>query len=178
MVNLVIGVDPSLTATGIVDQFGMHETIKYHKGVDDSYENGDRRLAVIANTLDQIFFSYDTLEDQMYAVIEDLPTHAYGAGKTGMVQGVVRLILHRHSIAYVPIVGSSLKKFATGKGTASKADMRMELFKRTGLDLDDNNQVDAIWLREMGLHLLGAPMIKLPQTHLVALEAVRDWIRP
>jgi Holliday junction resolvasome RuvABC endonuclease subunit len=107
-------------------------------------------------------------------VIEDLPTHAHSAGLTGMAQGVVRLALIENEVPFAVVTAASLKKFATGSGNAAKADMRMELYKRTGLDLRDDNEVDAWWLREIGLHLNGHPdRITLPATHLAALTKVK-----
>jgi Holliday junction resolvasome RuvABC endonuclease subunit len=105
-------------------------------------------------------------------MLEDLPTHAQGAGKTGMAQGVVRLALVLGGIKYVLVTPASVKKFATGSGNATKPDMRMEIFKRTGTDIRDDNQVDAWWLRQMGLQHLGECDLGLPKKHLSALDAV------
>lgn len=47
------------------------------------------------------------------------------------------------------------------------------LYKRSGIDVPDDNQVDATWLRQMGLAHLGDPdAVPLPQTHLSALDKV------
>lgn len=68
---------------------------------------------------------------------------------------------------------TSLKKFATGKGNATKADMRMALFQRAGIDCRDDNQVDAWWLHQIGLHISSSlPRLVLPQTHTVALDKI------
>jgi hypothetical protein len=113
------------------------------------------------------------LPEPVLAIIEDLPTHAHGAGKTGMAQGVVRCCLIENSVTYLTVVASVLKKFATGKGNCGKPDMRMELYKRTGLDIPDDNQVDAWWLRQIGLHLIEDPdRIDLPKAHLSALDKI------
>jgi len=65
-----------------------------------------------------------------------------------------------------------LKRYATGKGNATKADMRMALFQRAGLDVRDDNAVDAWWLRAMALDHYGHPLVAMPQTHRQALEKV------
>lgn len=167
--TLVIGIDPSLTATGIADHAGDTSVITYPKGCE-----GDQRLARISDRLQELIFAVP-IATSLYAVIEDLPTHGKGAGQTGMVQGVVRLKLIEFEIPYVTVPPASLKLFATGKGTAPKPDLRMELFKRTGIDLPNDNKVDAWWLRELGLHKLGNPTITLPKINLKALDKVEDW---
>lgn len=161
----VLGCDPSLTATGwaLGDLLGT--------APNANAPTTDARLRAIHDQITLLAYP----DPITLAVLEDLPTHGMGAGKTGMAQGVVRLALMEAGVPYVTVPPATLKKFACGKGNATKADMRLELFKRTGEDIRDDNQVDARWLMEMGLHWLGAPSIELPKTHTAALAAVRDW---
>lgn len=155
----VVGIDPSLTATGIAHMDGDLATVR---GAD-----GDARLVALYDAVGLAIYGSPAL-----AVLEDLPTHAQGAGKTGMAHGVVRYALQHGSVRYVTVAPATLKKFATGKGNATKPDMRMALYQRAGLDVRDDNQVDAWWLRELGHHLLGHPTIDLPKTHTDALAKV------
>lgn len=153
----VIGIDPSLTATGWANARGETGTIT---------GEGDDRLLRIHHA---IFWA-----DAHLAVVEDLPTHGMGAGKTGMAQGVVRLALMEIRVPYVLVTPATVKKFITGRGNATKADIRMAIYQRVGLDFPDDNQADAWVLRQIGLHLLHeADAIPLPKTHLVALDKVK-----
>jgi Holliday junction resolvasome RuvABC endonuclease subunit len=105
--------------------------------------------------------------------MEDMPKHAQSAGLTAMAHGVVRLALHQSGARVLTVPPATLKKYATGKGTATKADMRMALYQRVGIDLRDDNQVDAYWLHALGHHLLGEPLVvmpKLPKAHVAALD--------
>jgi len=164
---IVIGIDPSLTSTGICTPTDVWTA-------PDPRYKGDRRLHDLWL---QVNMAVTGLDEPALAIIEDLPTHAHGAGKTGMAQGVVRHCLIDNGIEYVTVVASTLKKFATGKGNCGKPDMRMELYKRTGLDIPDDNQVDAWWLRQIGLHLIEDPgRIDLPKTHLAALDKIRPAV--
>jgi hypothetical protein len=107
-------------------------------------------------------------------VIYELPKHAHAAGITGMVQGVVRLACLQAGAPYALMIPSNLKKFSTGSGTASKPDMRMEWYKRTGEDIRDDNQVDAIWLRQAGMHALRRPeAVQLPKINRESLLKVQ-----
>lgn len=156
----VVGIDPSLTGTGIAYIDGTTTVVR-------TKMTGDSRLLAIANAV------ATAVEDEpLLAVLEDLPTHAHGAGKTGMVQGVVRLALLENRIDYVTVTPATLKKFATGNGGANKGDMRMELYKRVGIDLADDNEVDAWWLRALGHHLIDDPIVDLPKAHTAALAKV------
>lgn len=162
----VIGIDPSLTATGIAHADGTLTTVK-HRHADDQ-----RLLELQSDITHAICHGSPAL-----VIIEDLPTHAHGAGKTGMAQGVVRLTCYNHATPYVTVTAATLKKFATGKGNATKPDMRMALYRRTGRDVRDDNQVDAFWLRTLGLYLLGRPLITLPATHVDALAKISQTDR-
>lgn len=156
----VLGLDLSLTATGVCRPDGSTFTIKTRAS------DRDRRLDQISQTIAGI------LSDVDLAIVEDLPTHAKGAGITGMVQGVARLKLLEQGVPYVLVTAATLKKFATGKGNADKTAMAVAALKRAGLEFKDDNQCDAWWLRALGLQLLGEPELELPALHVAALDVV------
>lgn len=156
----VIGLDLSIAATGVACADGV-VTWKQPSKL------GDGRLENIADALDEFAVPRTDL-----AVIEDLPTHAHGAGITGMVHGAVRVQLIRMGVPYALVPPATLKKYATGKGNAGKPEMAVALFKRAGLELGDDNQVDAWWLRAMGMDALGAPLVDLPAAQRDAMAKV------
>lgn len=158
----VVGLDLSLTATGIAWCDGSTYTVK-------PKQSGDRRLLEIGQ---EIAIAIDGRSIDL-VVIEDLPTHAKSAGITGMVHGAARVLLFRLRVPYVTVPPASLKKFATGRGNAGKPEMAVALFKRFALELPDDNQVDAFWLRAAGLELLGEPVFPLPAAQVAALDKVR-----
>jgi len=159
----VLGVDLSLTATGIALPAGGTTTVRTRT------EDGDHRLNQIINeVIDALAGSRSTL----LVVIEDLPIHARSAGITGMVHGAVRAALNDEQFPYALVPPATLKKYATGRGNATKPDMRMALYRRAGIDLRDDNQADAWWLRAMGLDHLGHPPVDLPKAQREALAKV------
>jgi Holliday junction resolvasome RuvABC endonuclease subunit len=161
----VLGVDPSLTATGFALPDGRLDV------AGGAAALGDERLQIIHRRILVACAGPSRLRPRL-AVIEDLPTHAQGAGKTGMAQGAVRLALIECRVPYALVTPATLKKYATGNGGAGKPDMRMALYKRTGLDERDDNKVDAAWLRLAGLDWLGAPVVDLPKQQRAALTKV------
>lgn len=158
----VLGLDLSLTATGICHPDGTTTTVK------GTAADGDRRLLRIARAIE------DALDRQRprLVVIEDLPTHAKGAGITGMVHGAVRTLLLDELIPYALIPAATLKAFATGKGNASKPDMAVAAFERAGRKFSDDNQCDAWWCHIAGLTRLGAAPFTLPATQTTRLAKV------
>lgn len=158
----VLGLDLSITATGVALPSGDTYTLA-------PTTTGDARLVEIRDHLAEHLIQVRRPD---LAVLEDLPVHARAAGITGMVHGVVRALLADHHIPYALISPATLKAFATGRGNATKADMRMALYKRGGLDIADDNQVDAWWLREAGLVHLSGSLLNLPAAQVRRLNQV------
>lgn len=160
----VIGIDPSLAATGVATLHG-----EFTIDTDRKRDGDGGRLTILRKTLIRTLFG----NAAELTVIEDLPANAKSAGLTGRAQGIVRQILSEFGNEYVAIPPATLKKFATGKGNCKKDLMRQAWLDFSGQDNADDNQVDAAWLRQIGLHLLGAK-VDLPQAQLDAVEAYRD----
>lgn len=163
MIPSVLGIDPSMAATGIA--FTGDRMV-----ITGAAYLGDERLHYIDLAIRHLCQDHEPV----LAVVEDLPSHAMAAGITGMAQGVIRLALQKAGVPYALVVPSTLKRYATGKGNATKSDMRMALYQRATIDERDDNKVDAWWLQAMGLDHLGAPPVTLPATHRAALD-VPTW---
>lgn len=161
----VVGLDLSITATGIAWADGSTFTVK-------SKQVGDSRLLAICH---EIGIAIDGRSIDL-VVIEDLPTHAMSAGITGMVHGAARTYLLRLRAPYVTMPPATLKKFATGRGNADKTAMAIALLKRAGIELADDNQVDAWWLRAAGMQMLGEPVVDLPAAQVAALDKLRPAV--
>jgi len=147
----IVGLDLSMTATGIAWCDGTTYTVA-------TKATGDSRLLSICS---EVARAVDGRDIDL-VVIEDLPTHAKSAGITGMVHGAVRASLLRRKLPYVLVTPASLKKYATGKGNSGKPEMAVAAYKRFGRELADDNQVDALWLRAMGLEALGTRLPSCP----------------
>jgi Holliday junction resolvasome RuvABC endonuclease subunit len=168
----VLGIDASPSATGICRPDGEVDTWK------NALKKGEptaRRLVYIEEQILALLDEYDV----DLAVIEG---YNYGLKKFGDVfgigeaAGVIKLALGRACIPLVTVSPAARAKFATGKGDAPKATVieRWSQISGRGQDFGkDDNKADAHVLREIGLHLLGAPTYDLAPPHLEALTLVR-----
>lgn len=175
----VVGLDLSLTATGVAFGDGSTSTLKAPQPA-----KGETRTLVM--DLDRLVWLRDEILEACHqpmtgreadlVVIEDYAfsranAHAHALGE---LAGVVRVALHEAGIPFVLVGPSALKTYATGKGNATKPDIRTERFKRTGVDERSPDENDAWWLRAMGMHALGHPVLDLPATHTRGLKSI-DW---
>lgn len=168
----VLAFDLSLTATGVADAGGS--TTLTPPAIPKAACH-DEQCARLVWLRDQIIRRVLTdrpdivaVEGFSFASKGSSVDQVYGLGWT------IRIGLRDLDVPYVLIPPSNVKKYATGKGTATKPDMRMALFQRFGLDLRDDNQVDAIWLYTMTLDHYGHAPVALPAAHRDALTKV-SW---
>lgn len=159
----VIGLDLSITATGAMFYGDPPCTIAPAKGLV-----GDDRLVSVR---DQVMRCVTPLTTRL-VVIEGPVLRSQAALSLGLLHGVIRAALMDASVRYALVPPATLKKYATGKGNAGKPEMAVALFKRAGLELGDDNQVDAWWLRAMGMDYLGAPLVDLPAAQRDAMSKV------
>jgi Holliday junction resolvasome RuvABC endonuclease subunit len=162
IVTRVMGLDLSLTATGVA----LPDGTTYRVG--GAAKDGDQRLVNITN---MIAAHVQNLHVQL-AVIEDVaPARAHRTiNDIAMVHGCVRYALRRLNVPYAYLAPTTLKSYATGKGTADKRDMAVAAYKRAHVEFSDDNQCDAWWLRHAGLDWLGQPEIELPRAQRSRLD--------
>jgi Holliday junction resolvasome RuvABC endonuclease subunit len=160
---VIIGLDLSLSETGwAID--GAHGAIPTKPDLQL-----EERLEIIRKGV-----CVDLVKAGDLVVIEDFVTHSPAASKLGMVHGVVRCALYRYGIDMALVPPTTLKKFATGKGNATKADMRVALLQRFGIDERNDNVVDAMWLRLAGHYWQSPPgWHPFPKAQRDALSVVR-----
>ncbi len=152
----IMGVDPSITRTGIGLPDQTTFTVSPPKQI-----TGDTRLEYFA---DHIGLAARTAYVDL-VVMEDAPTALQGnAGRVLLhLQGSIRLELMRLKIPYMILSPSTLKKFATGNGSADKTAMALAAFKRLGREYGTDDECDADWLRIAGrfVYGLGEPVTTL-----------------
>ena len=162
----VAGIDTSLTGTGVVDREGLRFKFESKAVGMDLYKRRARLRGLARRVVDT------ATNGGVDLVVIEQPAYSKAMGQMHDRSGLWWLIvdeLIEQGTPTIEVTPSSLKKFATGKGNANKGDMRMALFKRTGLDVADDNKVDAWWLRAFGAALAGHPVVDLPKLNLETL---------
>lgn len=176
----VVGLDPSLTATGLARHDGT-STLKAKAGLV-----GMARLAWLRDQLLDFCAGADLVVVEGYSFgTQRQASHAHALGELG---GVVRLALFEAHIPYADCPPASLKRYATGKGNANKGQVLEAASKRSGLDFaGSSDRADAFWLRQMGIAWLfetwpGGPVeavvgfsgyIRMPADHRAALTGIK-----
>jgi Holliday junction resolvasome RuvABC endonuclease subunit len=171
---IVVGIDPSLTKTGIaVIEGGEIRTARSTTQKTDSTPREVRR---------RIRTSLRRTLDQMPAaglfVIEG-PSMASKFGqpheRAGLFWFLVDQLLPRGEVVVVSPKGRA--KYATGNGNADKADVKRAMKASfPGVPIPDDNVADALALALMGVRHLGAPLDVAGPKQLEAFAAVA-WPR-
>jgi crossover junction endodeoxyribonuclease RuvC len=109
-------------------------------------------------------------------IIEGPSFHSNGAywHESAGLWHAVTIMIYKAGIPLAVVPPSTLKKFATGNGAASKIDMCVAAANRFGLESVNKDEADGLWLAAAGLQHYGWPMVRLPQAQVVALSKV-EW---
>jgi len=158
-----VGLDLSMSATGFCVKRGAEITVGTIKTKPKDFENDLDRLKHIR---DKVMAQIPSDVDMI--CIEDFFTPANRAQtgaaiKLAMLGTLVRVAVYDAGYPFYIPVPSQIKKFVTGKGTSQKNIVVREVYKRWGIDADDDNQADACGMAHMaaslveGLKLEGRP---------------------
>lgn len=158
---MIVGLDLSLTATGVCRDGETHTLKTTKKGVERLW------------TLQQEVKSY--CNGCSTAMIEGYSFGSQGRAvfNIGELGGVIRLMLWLGSTKFHEVPPATLKKYATGAGNANKSLVVQAAAQRSGLTFADDNQADAWWLWQIGLHLFEPyhpKYVKMPKLNVDALK--------
>lgn len=179
----VLGWDLSMTASGLTMPDGQCFTIRPQL-------KGDLRLGEIREATNY-YIRQAALppgprmaRPTWLAVIEKPENIKLGGWETTvaivMVHGIVRDELAQFGIPVVYIHPTTLKKYATGSGAASKNQMILEALECGSPENLTDNEADAWWLRAAGRHYYGlpvAPSVMLSRDVLFGPHATTKWPR-
>jgi len=144
-----VGVDQSLTNTAFVclnSEANIVSKVNIFTTPEDVIED---RLQEIQDSLES--FLGEVKPEYVY--IEGLSFQSKGqsVAQLGAIHYILRIFLYQKGINCKIVAPTTLKKFVTGKGHSKKELMLKEVYKRWGVDLDDNNLADAYGLARMAL---------------------------
>lgn len=171
MSPLVIGLDVSMTSTGLVSSTGRLVTITSKPGPATLVAR-TRRLVTLA---DEILVAVMDEGAPDLVVIEG-PSYASQYGKAHERAGLWWLVLERLAVerlAVAEMAPTARMRYATGKGQAKKDAVVAAVTRRyPEFQVDSNDLADALVLCAAGRHHLGHCLAEVPKTHALAAEAV------
>jgi crossover junction endodeoxyribonuclease RuvC len=169
----IVGIDPSLTGTGlaVIRPGGLVATDTVTTKL-----RGHQRLDRILSEVREVAVNGGQWGPADLVVIEG-PSYGSKGSAYHQVAGVWWLIAHELWLAGVPYAvatPSARMKYATGKGNAAKDQVLAAVLKRFGhlVDIDNNNEADALVLAAMAAEHRGLPLAPMPATHSEALAKV------
>lgn len=169
----VVGLDLSLTGTGVavIDEGGIHTQLITSKGRKDaSLLDRSHRLRAIRNEIIRL------IPERALVVVEQ-PAYSQTGGAHHDRSGLWWLIID-HVADFQPVVEvapGTLKKYATGKGTAGKDEMLAAAIRRyPDVEILNNNVADAMHLAAMGARHLGCPL-EADTVKIAEAMAVPRW---
>ena len=188
----VAGLDPSLACTGYARPDGTVARIPTSTAVPtlariDTVDRTVRRLLNPPDRLVQVSGRAKMIPDPNRP--ELVVVEGFGGAGRGREAGlkitglgtVLRLRVWRSEIPLVEVAPATLKVYATGNGRAGKPAMREAYAERLRPTLDDrpldvgHDEIDALWLRDVGLWLAGDDTVAGP--HPDAAKASIDRLR-
>jgi crossover junction endodeoxyribonuclease RuvC len=147
MTDLVAGFDLSLTGTGYVF-LSMDNSLQL-VGTLTNKLSGMERCYYVRDMV--LKLCRTKLVNLKYICME-----GYSFGSRGMLAdlgelgGLVKEVFDvRLELPYTIVGPTQLKKFATGKGSGKKNVVMMKVYKKYGVEFDDDNQCDAFVLAKI-----------------------------
>lgn len=178
----VVGLDPSLTASGIAWPDGRcirRGRAGLTKADRPLVERGAALMGLVLEVGNLVLAGPDLadVEPPALVLIEEIPREHLDSERAYLWWSVVNL-LGRRGVDVVEVQPSTIKKYALGKGSGKgvtkaavvdAAARRMPQFVTGG----DDNLADAAWLCALGCDLLGHPIVELPAAHRDTIHKIK-----
>ncbi len=166
---MIAGLDLSTKRIGYAGPDGATWSISAHAGAEDP----SRRLHELARALERLLRVFPPRPELV--IVEGYSLASPGRlslVRLGELGGVVRLRLFELGIPYVEIPPTSLKRYATGNGSAKKPAMQAAAAELGGVALNDD-EADAFLLRHLGRAAYG--LEPLPPDHRLEVVSSITW---
>lgn len=164
--KVAIGIDQSLTGFALA-VVSVESPNDYDVWVYKSSYNGVQRLADISQWITNKFndLAGKAITD---VAMEGTVLASHSALVLGELAATVKLTLWAKHFLPLQIPPMTLKKYASGKGTSKKQEMLMQIYKRWGVEFNDDNAADAYGLARL------AGGIAIDATEAAIVEQVKD----
>lgn len=142
----IIGIDASLTGTGIAIVDNGCSTIMTIK----SKLKGTSRLIEIRDNVAKLIKGANLVAIEEYAYAKANQAH-----QIGELGGVLRVLFSEMGLNWIEVNPSLVKKYATGKGNATKEAIAVGIYKRWSHQFSTNDEADAFILAIIGSVIAG-----------------------
>jgi Holliday junction resolvasome RuvABC endonuclease subunit len=179
---IALGIDQSLTGFAMT-ALNLANPKSYETWVYKSPKFGVRRLADIRWWM---MDKFDFLDSQRCRItdiaMEGTVLASHSALKLGELAGMVKLTIwdyfdgnlysaipyEEHIRTPLQVPPMTLKKYAAGKGNAKKQEMLMQIYKRWGVEFNDDNAADSYALARL------AAGISISEVERAVVEQMKD----
>lgn len=169
----VIGLDLSLTGTGIASSLGWCERVG-----DPGITGLDlrERIAALRNIRERILDHFTGRPDLVIVEQIAFSRTAGGAAERAWLWFEIVGSFTRRFVPVATATAQQLKLYATGSGKGNKGPVIDAVARRWPqfTTYGDDNLCDAVTLCAMGADYLGHPIAEMPKTHRAALDRI-DW---
>lgn len=155
---LIVGIDPSLTATGIIvlrdGKVELAETTKNRPDLGTI-----ERVKLIRERI--IDITENLSDGKQWQAPDLIVIEGFSYGSKGRsvfdiaylgwrIREDLERLKEQDNIPWLEVPPSQLKKFATGQGNTNKEIILQQVYKRWGYETHDNNIADAYVLAQIG----------------------------
>ena len=150
MSKLYVGIDPSMTSTGLIILDENYDMAVMKIISSDIKDLNEVRIQQIGR---EILLSLNRLQKDIEMVC--LEGISFGSSGRGVAQQAglnyyISILLIENNYDYMRCEPTKLKKFVTGKGQCKKDLMLMKTFKKWGVEFDNSDLCDAYGLARYG----------------------------
>jgi Holliday junction resolvasome RuvABC endonuclease subunit len=151
--DIALGIDQSLTGFALT-ALSVEDPSKHLTWVYKSPYFGIERLVDIRQWLVDHFMWFEEQNlDVIDIAMEGTVLASHAALVLGELSATVRLAIYDHYDDYLrfplKVPPMTLKKYAAGKGNAKKQEMLLQIYKRWGMEFNDDNAADSYALARL-----------------------------
>ena len=147
---MVVGVDPSFNGFAIVVLDNKANIVEQKLiSCKDKKLSDEEKIIYLENEFK--FIPTIHCLDRVFLEGPSLNSTGNNSLQMGAINYYFRVFLYKNKVDYEVIVPGTLKKYVTGKGNTKKELILLNVYKKWGIEFNDNNLADAYGLARMAL---------------------------
>lgn len=172
---MFLGIDQSLRSTGLAVIASAGNQALELLTLQPKKLSGAARLRYLRDGVRDVMIGYTGTQ---HACLEGYSLHSVNRSfDLGEVGGILRLCLYDMGLPFTVVPPTTLKKFASGTGTADKDAMRRAVHARWSIDIPQDDACDAYALAHVArLLFTRAPTTRIDAEVLKTLTAERKAV--